>query len=507
VRTGKPLTPSVAVKVQETEERITVTTGPAEFVVNKRQFSLLESVKLGPTRIAGPGEVTLINSEGQKFQAGPPTRVLWEYRGPLRVTLRVEGPYTGAGGEYTAYTTRLTFIAGSSAVRISHSIRNSHPTDGFDALIKQATLGLALASFGTDQGRGKDWAACGDGKFGVLMVERHTAGCFPAGLHQFTLGTNRLEVWVVPEAPRERKKLVGYGEGFFALADLAHKDSEIWLDFYTGSRDAPANEEQAKRLRSKLIALADGAWISETATLTCGKFGTLEDEIATYQRWGWKGWDDEKKRAPARKPHIPDAHVEKVDIHDESESDSVELFMLMFVRTGERGFFDLGEAYAGYYRGHAVWRTDGFEYDGFRHERAGVVAKSKRKSTALGHGWYSPKEYGWSDSRFHMCHQWATGLIDYYCLTGDTDALEAGLDWTEYAAATYPEQKPGQRHGWGRAWGRSFGIIVRAYQVTRDPKWKAIADVFAGVATRAPNRRPDGLYEERRGFDDALFRA
>jgi hypothetical protein len=251
--------------------------------------------------------------------------------------------------------------------------------------------------------------------------------------------------------------------------------------------------------------LADAAWISETAALGPGRFGTLADEIAIYKKWGWKGWDDPAKQANARKAHVPDAFIDKVDIHDESEADSVELFMLMFVRTGERGFFDLGEAYARYYKGHAVWRTDGFEYDGFRHERAGVNSKSKRKSTALGHGWYSPKEYGWSDSRFHMCHQWATGLIDFYCLTGDVDALEAGLDWAEYAAATYPEQKPGQGHGWGRAWGRSFGIVLRAWQATGDPKWKQHADTFAQVAIKAPNRLPSGLFAHNTGSMTPYF--
>jgi hypothetical protein len=166
----------------------------------------------------------------------------------------------------------------------------------------------------------------------------------------------------------------------------------------------------------------------------------------------------------------------------------------MYLRTGERGFLDQATAYAGYYKGHGVWRTDGFVYDGFRHERSGVLAASKRQSTGLGHGWYGPQEYGWSDGRFHMCHQWATGLIDFYCLTGDTDALEAGLDWAEYAAATHFDQKPGGEHYWGRAWGRSFGIIVRAWQVTRDEKWKTLADRYAQTAIRASNRLPSGLF-------------
>jgi peptidoglycan/LPS O-acetylase OafA/YrhL len=43
-------------------------------------------------------------------------------------------------------------------------------------------------------------------------------------------------------------------------------------------------------------------------------------------------------------------------------------------------------------------------------------------------GWYGPREYGWSDGRSEYCHFYGRGIFDYYCLTGDVDALEAGRD-------------------------------------------------------------------------------
>lgn len=546
VRAGKTVAPALPLQIEEDAERVTVATGGAAFTVNKVKFNVLESVAVAGRAVTGPGEATLTDAEGKVYRAGRPTSVKWEYRGPVRATLRVEGAFLNERDEeYVSYTTRLTFWAGSRTVRVSQSLRNSHPTDGFDARIKSAAVSLKLAGAGQATVSENDYLLVGDGATGLLVSDRHTAGCFPAGppgtasesakakfanLHQLAAMEGRVVVHVVPEATEQNAGLIGYGISaqppmgpdprdasrqkalplkrplvavgphaatpglpHFGLSDLAHKDSDIWFDFAFAGGAAGAKARR-DALHTPLHVLADGAWVSQTGALGDGRFGTLDDEAATYRAWSWRGVDDQAKRAAARSPAIMDAFVSKVDIHDESESDSVQLFGLMYLRTGERGFLDQAAAYAGYYKGHGVWRTDGFVYDGFRHERSGVNAASKRRSTGLGHGWYGPREYGWSDGRFHMCHQWATGLIDFYCLTGDTDALEAGLDWAEYAAATHADQQPGRDHYWGRAWGRSFGIIVRAWQVTREEKWKTLADRYAQTAIKAPNRLPSGLF-------------
>ncbi|MCX7592053.1 MAG: hypothetical protein N2255_10555 [Kiritimatiellae bacterium] len=316
--------------------------------------------------------------------------------------------------------------------------------------------------------------------------------------YRHTFENGQAVVWVVPpmRATDKPNWEFGYMRGHFGLADLAHKESEIWFDF-----DAPAEGAALKArslaLKSPLHVLADGAWISRTESLTCGRFGTLEDEIETYKRWGWKGIDDPMRRSTAICNPVPEAFVSRILIHEESEADSAEAFVCMYVRTGQRGFLDLAQAYAGYYRAHGVWRTDGFVYDGWNHEDINVAKQSTRQSSALKHGWYGPKEaYGWVDSRFHACHQWACGLFDLYCLTGETDYLEAGLDWVEYIDFLFRLQKPGDQLNLSRKWGRTFGTILRAWQVTRDPKLREKSHHYAQVALKAPNRQPDGLFVE-----------
>ncbi|MHC4916975.1 MAG: exo-rhamnogalacturonan lyase family protein, partial [Planctomycetota bacterium] len=491
VKRGKAAAPGRALDIAETDELVTVDTGAARFAISKTKFSLLESVKLAGKQIAGPGLLEVVDVDGKVFKAGRPTKVSWEYRGPVRATLRVDGPYLDEGGKlFTSHTTRLTFWAGLSAVKVEHSLRNSVPENGFDAKIKQATISLGLGFQGKEEGKGKDWAACGDGRAGLLVVERHTGGCFPGAgtywnckaksVHKLEAGGGRAAVWVIPEGGEK----IGYGADHFALADLAHKDSEIWLDFYTGSREAKVNEDRQKALRSKLHALTDGSWISETEALGIGSFGTLADEIETYKKWGWKRWDDPIFKKRSKVPHEPDAYVAKEMIHDESEGDSAEGCLLMYVRTGKRGYFDWGEAWARYYKAHYAYRTDGFEY------------KEGRPTKGLKVGWYAPKEYSWKDSRAEISHFYGAGLFDYYCLTGDVDALEGGRDLAEHARALLARLKPGKPvAGNGpRNFARPWMVVLRLAQLTRDPQDLAGAERAAQLAFKSPDWDERGFF-------------
>ena len=494
VKKGQAAAPAKPLKIEEAGGKITVDTGAARFTVNATGFNLLESVEIGGAKVAGPGAVEVADEGGKVMSAGKPYNASWEYKGPVRATLRVDGTWLAGGDkEFLRYTTRLTFFAGSKSVRVDHSLRNSNPKEGNDVKMKWAAVSLKLAAGGDGQGQGANWAACGNADTGLLITQRHTGGCFPGGgkdaRYKLKAGGDAAAVWAVPEGT-EGKDIYGYGKDFFALADTTHKDTEAWFEFYTGGRDAAANGTRAKALVSKLHALADPVWISETGGMGYGQFGTLADEIATYKKWGWKGAEDEGKMDKVHRAHNPDEYVGGVSTHNDSESDNAELGLLMYLRTGERGWLDYGESWARYYKSHAARRTDGFVYDGFRHTRSAASAQSKRPCNGEKFGWYGPKVYNWSDTRFCMCHTFSNGMFDYYCLTGDVDALEGGLDQAEMAAITYTDSKnaPGTVLSLGRAWGRQMKAVVRAYQATREEKWKKSMDYFMQRHLQAPNR-------------------
>jgi PcRGLX-like N-terminal RIFT barrel domain/PcRGLX-like protein central beta sandwich domain len=499
VKKGKCAKPPKPLKITEAGGKVTVDSGAAKFVVDTVNFRLLESVDIGGKRLAGPGAVEVVTKDGKKLSAGKPYKVSWEYRGPVRATLRLDGTF---GAEFLRYTTRLTFFAGLASVRVDHSLRNSNPQVGDDVRMKSASVSLAVTGDKTG-GDGKATLIVG----GLLVTQRHTGGCFPGGgrkgaRYKTSFEKGAVIAWCVPEGSGGRG-VYGYGEGYFALADATHKDTEIWLDFSSGAPDPAIS----KARRSKLLVLADPIWISETGGLGYGKFGTLADEVATYKKWGWKGADDAGKQAKARRKHDPSAWVGGVLCHNDSESDNAELGLLMYLRTGDRGWFDYGESWARYYKSHATRRTDGFVYDGFRHTRSYGSSLSKRTCKGLKFGWYGPKKYNWNDTRFCMCHSFASGMFDYYCLTGDVDALEGGLDQAEMAAITYGDRKnaPGKALALGRSWGRQMKAVVRAYQATRAANWKKSMEYFMQRHIKAPNRNYDGSGLYLSTYKAALF--
>ncbi|MDD4891041.1 MAG: hypothetical protein PHU85_14055 [Phycisphaerae bacterium] len=495
VKAGKAAAPARPLEIKEAGGLIVVDAGTAKFTINTNTFSLLDAVEVGGKKVAGPGSVDITDADGKSFKAGKPAKVSWEYRGPIRATLRVDGDHLGEGGsQFISYTARLTFWAGLAAVRVDQSVRNSNPKEGADVKIKEASVSLGFT--GAEGGKGQGWATASDGPTTLLVSHHHTGGCFPAhnaAFEKVAVADGKATAWVIPQGTAG-KGTVGYGDGFFALADCAHKDSRIWFDF---RGDAASAEARHKANRSWLHALADPARISETATLGFGKFGTLDDEIATYKKWGWKGVDDAKKLASTLKRHNPNESVDKLPVHFDTEADSAELDLLMYVRTGQRGFLDEGEAYSRYFKTHYIFRSDGFSYDGWKHGHvsAALSATSKRPTKGARFDWREPSTYGWAESRWCYCHFWGAGLFDYYCLTGDVDALEGGLDCAEVAEVLNGfRSKPGSPLALDRAWGREFMCVLRAWQVTHDPRWKAATELFADQVRKAPNRDKSGLY-------------
>ncbi len=548
LKTGvKNPAPKTPLKVTEDANRATFDTGVLTFSVNKggqAEYELFGKTKVGDKAVTDGGGATLRNCEleektvgegrrarkvttlkadGKTFtcSAGPPRRLKWEYKGPVRATLRIDGDYGGVGGPKLSYTARITAWAGCGAVRVEYSLRNSNPAGGVDAFIKRAAITLNLAVDAKPQGSGADWAAGADGDVGLLVQNRHTGGIYrgPGTYLRSLFGCGTSRGWpglygqkvegktAFVEIVSKGPKLTGRGaekgalgftqDGVFVLADRAHKDSEIWLDFYKGTRDAAANAARAKALRSKLMLFAPGEWYSETEGLGIGRFGTLADEKATYKKWGWR---DTGKFKPPSLPHMPDAFVFSESIHDVSEDDCVEGYLLQFLRTGDRGFYDWAEAWAGFYRCHAIYRDDWGP-------RWGVKAPAgKRVNKGLAFHWYGPHMYNWPDTRMHRCHHYGRGIFDLYHITGNVDMLEAGLDLAEQVGPDVARGTPGGKFSFGRAWGRALLTVISAWQATGDPKWKKTADNAVACVLKAKNWDPGlQIYMQGLGIKNSYF--
>ncbi|MCX7590658.1 MAG: hypothetical protein N2255_03415 [Kiritimatiellae bacterium] len=133
---------SSPLKVEETEQTITVTTGPACFVINRKRFNLLDVVKIDlngdgifgtDEECVAPGSspgTVVEDVYGQVYSGAEGVRTVEvEESGPVRVCVVAKGVHRAAAGKgYSRgmyqYDTRLHFFADSSLVRVDHVINN-----------------------------------------------------------------------------------------------------------------------------------------------------------------------------------------------------------------------------------------------------------------------------------------------------------------------------------------------------------------------------------------------
>ncbi|MHC4715781.1 MAG: exo-rhamnogalacturonan lyase family protein [Planctomycetota bacterium] len=139
---GRPRPHASPLKVTAADGTITVTTGAAEFVINRKRFNLFDRIRvdlngdgqytpdeqcLGPHDDAGS---LVTDTYGRKYLSAEGTEsVVVEEAGPIRVCVLAKGMHRAAGGKgYSrgmyAYEVRMHFYAGQSIVRLDPVIHN-----------------------------------------------------------------------------------------------------------------------------------------------------------------------------------------------------------------------------------------------------------------------------------------------------------------------------------------------------------------------------------------------
>ncbi len=525
---------------------VSVDTGKIRFVIAKyRPFGLFDSVSVGGRAVIAPGKLTMTCLRGRtgwndpakwqprRFAAGPPETIRAWHAGPQRVTLEVTGAFTDDELK-TGYQAWITAWAGSSRVHVKLKLRNSNPEQYTLALVARAALELRLA----EATRGVQLGAARPLKTGPggwihqgLYLHRtwqDIAGSVKAGngsqvlwtgngpkdapagwiaatgsrtvfvcdrlfatnpARRLAAGTNSLTLEPIAErfeGPVDRKfkkdRRVGqpWGSQGFWLYDCSHHSSEYLIDF-DAPADAAALASLARASRNRLWVVAPGEHYSTCEALGTGRFGTLADEIACYRKWGWAFAD---KQLPRESTHRPDHFVDWEDNHYESEADSVQGLLLMYLRTGQRGWLDLADAWARYHMDLEAWRTDGWRWkDGAIWFPSGGPQGNRRVRTKWNFAW-GPN---WGDRKGSIecadlwrqgrgkscyCHFYGSGLADWYCLTGDPDALVAAIDNVEQKDSEFRQYRkftPGKTAvGSIRGFGRGFEVMMRVLQVAPD---------------------------------------
>ena len=551
LRAAGPAKPARQLRTVDGAQALIVDTGAIRFTVSKtKPFGLFDGVEAGGKPVVLGGAVSYVDAAtDQRSPAAPPESVKLLYNGPLRVTLEVRGPFTGDDAGRLRYRTTVTAWAGRSDVLVRHTLINSREDRRVHTKVKSSAIELKPA-------QPADHAVVGidDASVRVARVEG------PCTLHQGLLPSmekpGRLTkgeaeavaenktgnwialgpVWVMDRflatdpprllavradgtlvldaAPRrfdgvkDGKRVRGqpFESDFRWLFDCTQLSSEYRIDFAAPAEPA-ALAARAKAAAARVWGFAPGSWYAQCDVLAVGPFGTLDDEKACHKLWGWTaGKEPVAKKDPTR-------FVAWEDNHYESEADSTEALILMFLRTGHRGWFDEAEAWARYHTDIQTWRTDGWTWkDGaVWFPTGGPLGNRPQRPAADSRGFVPPwhKQATVRDrSLWHICiakecycHFYGAGIVDWFCLTGDRDALDAAIDKCELKLDEFARARKFEPGKSGiastRGFGRGFYVAVRTWMaVPENPVVQKVIDLCRDTYLQLPDTYLDerGVY-------------
>lgn len=211
-----------------------------------------------------------------------------------------------------------------------------------------------------------------------------------------------------------------------------------------------------------------GATATSGVTMSSGlaiggiRLPTLEDERNTYRQWGWT-W------TPDREPSFPgDAsyYVADPDIHGDTEGDDLWSYLMMYLRTGQKGYLDRARAWARYF----------------------IEDYGQCKGT------YAYTLCG--DRDYELDHLYGWGLVAWYEFTGDVAALAVAENLAAQVEGVWSGRSPGYRVAqYGlRQIGRHLLLATRVAEVTGKDRWKAVRDKLIALLLASPDWDARGMY-------------
>jgi hypothetical protein len=463
-------------RVTDANDRVSVCTGPIQFLIRKHGPGLLSSLSVGdaPGILASPGiTLQLTAMDGATYSAeNTPDQVEVEQRGPMRVTVRLSGRYRGSGGRgLFAYTVRLSAYAGQRFIRLVHSYGNDEGDTEFTsirALKLSMAFGPATASgearwslgatpdlagkFDTatpvrlqqhtedrytishtngaaiaSGKRATGWAEWSDGRRRVTLAVRDFWETYPKDM---AIGPDALQLDICPplredEYPGangtvDEHRLYYYlSNGGYKFRQGMSQSQDIWLEAGSASDEViPIIRSQ----RSPLLALAPPAWYARSRA-----FGELAPRSATgitadydraFARAFEEYWTDRERNREYGMLNFGDWWGERGVDWGNSEYDLQNAFLLQFLRTGIDRYFTAGEQMEWHNRDVDTihHHRDASRVGGVYHHAIGHTGDYYAKGVVPGDGI--------AVGILTVDHVFNQGHLAYYFLTGDSRSLE-----------------------------------------------------------------------------------
>lgn len=520
--------------VRDQDEALVVETGAATFEVDRREFRPLRTVRCGNAEpAAAPAMETRLIVDECQIAAHVETLSV-ETRGPVRTTLLATGSFAALGMRFHA---RLSFFAGTGLVRVVLSLRNPRRArhrgglwdlgdpgsvlfGGLDVLLRAAWPAWgALVQTNADA----PWTevASGWSLRQESSGEKNGQGRTAAPIVVLD-GEHSAIALAVPEFWQNFPKSLsvagtGLRVGVFAGETAAdheiqggeQKTHTLWLSFHgaEGGLDPQSAGCGLGWTRSPARVVASPEWFAQCGVfphlLPAGsgadpRFRQYMDEAIrgpqsllarreVIDEYGWRNYgevyaDHENAYYQGPKPVVS---------HYNNQFDVVYGAILQQARTGDPAWKDLYDPLARHvididiyhtdrdrpaYNGGLFWPTDHYLSAGTATHR--TYSRANRPADGRPYGGGPGPE-----------HNYATGLLHYYYLTGNRDALAAVLGLADWVIAMDDGRRtalgpldPGPTgvasatvspdyHGPGRGAANSIGALLDGWLASGDRKY------------------------------------
>lgn len=542
-------------RVTDGPDRLTINTGPLRATVDKRRFALLSEASFdadGDGQFV-PGEqvlqtdpksMTLVDERGKAFSStgAEPDVVKIQEQGPYKVVLRVEGKYASDDGDtYMRYVARLTFRAGSSRVSVAWTHVNDYVQTEFTdfsslnlpltlagglegasvyivgeddrlrardgnrfALLQQSDQKslLQAASGSANWGRAPGIMRCAGGGGPVTLAIHDFWQRWPKGL---SCDGRQAHLQLLPTQPGP-----DYG------ADLPHyllfnlvsgkyrlKWGMAFTERFTLEFDPRISaQELHAEVSSPIVPVLPASWYARTRALV--RVATpLGEQFALWDKYVAEGFRAHMARKERAREYgflnYGDWYGERGRNWGNNEYDLAHGLLQQFLRTGEREYFrwalcatrhqadvDIIHAY-----------PDRFYVGGMMPHSVGHTgAWSQNLEHGTWHARYDPMATAANG------HNWADGLVDAWCLTGEAGIMHSALKLGEHIAwAMSPSFKALGTHERSAGW--SLRTIMAIYRQTYDPQYLAAAKRIAAVALKEQDLGGSGTWPHELPLDHA----
>jgi len=528
----KPTAVDQPIRIDESKQSVTITTGPIQCKFTAEAFRLLDAVWIdrnrdgrfsNEERVTAPERagIELKTPDGHAFWADAAQAELTvEQSGPLRTCIRVDGKHAATEAEMFSYTLRIHAFKGKPFLRMHYTFINDHQ-DTLMAKIDSLDLNFSLngkSSTSILEGkktntarlfqiddkrfeingrkagrRASGWAAIGSKENGFAIGVREFWQNWPKSIE---VQPGLIKLGICPQFPpglydgksiREESKLYYYlRDGNYTFKIGLARTHEIWAAFFTAQPDKKQLTRFFQTAEDPLLATCSPTYVCAT-----GVIGNVPPADNTkyygYDKWVERALKSHLKRREKVREYgmlnYGDWYGEREVNWGNLEYDLAHGLFVQYLRTGDRRWFLRAEQAA---RHHIDVDIVHATNDHLKNPEApspwgDPPAVGEIWIHSIGHtgGYY---QYGKTDlpvkipylmgySR-NFGHVWAHGDFDYYHLTGDRLARKVAIKTSDAIAAHCPTSHPTHI----RSLGWPMILLLSAYDSTGNEKYLQAAE-------------------------------